>query len=152
MFVDGFIHLDELAEEDKFFLIQELEDLNKNIRYTCKQQDIFCDDDDESHQDENEDKEEQDSDDGGYAEGRGGGKRYTRPSVRGVRGARKLDIILDEEEDGDADENAEVDRNENYESAVDPIAAITVASPQATGTRQSMRTTNEISRMVIENR
>ena len=36
MLVDGFIHLDELAEEDKFFLIQQIEDLNKNIRYTCK--------------------------------------------------------------------------------------------------------------------
>lgn len=34
--MDGFIQLDELAEEDKFFLIQQIEDLNKNIRYTCK--------------------------------------------------------------------------------------------------------------------
>ena len=27
------LDLDELTQEDKFFLIQQIEDLNKNIRY-----------------------------------------------------------------------------------------------------------------------
>ena len=49
---------------------------------------------------------------GSGAASRGGGKRYTRPNVRGVRGARKLDIILDEEEDADDCQDSESRNNE----------------------------------------
>ena len=76
------MHLDDLADEDKFFLIQQIEDLNKNIRYTCKQEDIFQDDQELTGDD-------------GYNERRA--KRYNRSSLRNR--TRKLDVILDEDED-----------------------------------------------------
>ena len=82
MLVDGIVHLDDLADEDKFFLIQQIEDLNKNIRYTCKQEDIFQDDQELTGDD-------------GYNERRA--KRYNRSSLRNR--TRKLDVILDEDED-----------------------------------------------------
>ena len=40
--------LNELTEKDKFFLIQQIEDLNKNIRYCQESDAIFEDEDDEN--------------------------------------------------------------------------------------------------------
>lgn len=37
---------------------------------------------------------------------KGNARGYHRPGARGVRGARKLDIILDEEEDNEQDTGA----------------------------------------------
>ena len=101
MLVDGIVHLDDLAEEDKFFLIQQIEDLNKNIRYTCKQEDIFQDDQEASGDD---------SYNGRRA------KRYNRSSLRNR--TRKLDVILDEEE-----EYADDAGSENRDGTNDPVSA-----------------------------
>ena len=87
--IDGIVDLDELADEDKFFLIQQIEDLNKNIRYTCKQEDIF------------EDEEVDDSND--YS------RRNTRykKQVRN-RANRNLDVILDEEEENQNESDSDL--------------------------------------------
>jgi len=73
-------HLVDLPQEDKFFLIQQIEDLNKNIRYTASTDPGQEDDYDSPH-------------------------KFRSPTKRAsvIRGGRGLDIILDEEEEQEGD-------------------------------------------------
>lgn len=109
MRIDALGALDDLTQEDKFFLIQQIEDLNKNIRY-CQQssatQDIdFLDELDSFSKD-----------------GMGpihseqptfiGKSKANRLGYKGVRGgATGLDIILDEEEEMENELDFENQRN-----------------------------------------
>ena len=96
--------LNDLTQEDKFFLIQQIEDLNKNIRY-CQnsQQNIY-------QEDENGD--EIDYEINSAKKRKSGSKlKYTRNmrnrnQVRGT--SRGLDIILDEEEYADQEADGEI--------------------------------------------
>lgn len=84
------LDLNELTQEDKFFLIQQIEDLNKNIRYCQNNQNIYEEDDDEAEFFNPEVKRTS-------AIGLNSAAKKRQSLIRG--GTKGLDIILDEEED-----------------------------------------------------
>lgn len=97
--------LNDLTQEDKFFLIQQIEDLNKNIRY-CQNSspcNIY-------QEDENGDEIDQEYANYSSKKRKSGSKlKYTRNMRNCARGtSRGLDIILDEEEDADLDADGDV--------------------------------------------
>jgi hypothetical protein len=73
--------IDDMTQEDKFFLIQQIEDLNKNIRY-CQNSSPYHTFQEDEHED----------------------NPMEQPVIRNYQ-KRALDIILDEEEDVDDDKN-----------------------------------------------
>jgi hypothetical protein len=105
--LDALGALDDLTQEDKFFLIQQIEDLNKNIRY--------CHESSTTHEIYQED--DLDSQQNGIGPIHSeqptfiGKSKSNRLGYKGVRGgATGLDIILDEEE--------EMENELDYENSV----------------------------------
>lgn len=119
--VDQFMEdldLDELTQEDKFFLIQQIEDLNKNIRYCQNASPYIFEEDDSCPRPQGSHSPDQGSQSpftkshksalnedlsnivGKHQFGR---DKFHKHGARGVRGARRLDIILDEEEENEVE-------------------------------------------------
>ena len=114
--VDQFMEdlvLQELTQEDKFFLIQQIEDLNKNIRYCQNASPYIFEEDDPCPRPQGSQSPDQNGSHSPFTKSRAdefasnrhalGRDKFHKHGARGVRGARRLDIILDEEEDNDGD-------------------------------------------------
>lgn len=103
--VDQFVEnldLDELTQEDKFFLIQQIEDLNKNIRYCQNASPYIFEEDDTSPKPQSSQSPDP-IQSLNFASLENKNVSFHRHGARGVRGARKLDIILDEEEENEVE-------------------------------------------------
>ena len=113
------LDLDELTQEDKFFLIQQIEDLNKNIRYCQNASPYIFEEDDSCPRPQGSQSPDNDtpasfgkSNKGANADFTSSSKNYQhrdkfhKHGARGVRGARRLDIILDEEEENELEGTA----------------------------------------------
>ena len=85
------LELNEMTQEDKFFLIQQIEDLNKNIRYYQNSSPVV----------EEEDEAVADGKNRKQKMVKVQGKIKAPRKMSTIRGAGRLDIILDEEEELD---------------------------------------------------